>query len=215
MQPHVLIDIAIVQHLIDKMRAAWPNVYSHSYNGNKIANQIFIEQIVRAYPYAMQSIGARYHGYSSSENTRAWSTPWFKAIRNQIPEYNSLYDMSGVGYKYRDVIWVILALLKQGADNGLTNFRNLHRCLEITERPENVLFMTAGDMDTFRERDTQPIVNPQPGPFVPDSDRRSGEDIIPAPSPSDPIPSRRNLSGMPLLLIGAAAVAAVLILGQD
>lgn len=220
MADRVMVNNVIFSQLLDSIQSGYPEVYRLMDGSTRVANLTFIEEICRAYPHAMKNIGAPYHGYERSEMTTAWSTPYFRAIRNNIPAYSNVWDVIGRGYKYRDVIWTTLALIKIGADREIRHYRNLHRCMELTSDPSNVVFLPQSEIDSYNNRprvieeETRPA---EVRPVTPSWEEPSDiPPAIPIPPGSDTVvrPSS-GPSALSLLVIGGLALAAVLFLGDE
>lgn len=179
----------------ESIEIGWPSVYAHSDNGRRIVTPEFIERIVRAYPFAMSTMNniPFVPSMAQSEHQRLWSSNYLSAIRDRLPEYVNRYYVSGVGYKYRDVIWRSLLIIYDRRSDR--EFRKLHLCMQYAENPADVRFLTNEEIEIYNAR----------------------------PVPADPIPSNEppgareveRTNVLPILVIGGITLGAVLLMGDD
>jgi len=151
------ISTSIFHELYMEIARKYPAIYAYRDGNAPVLTEGFVEDICRAYPFVMWELdNTPYGGYKPSEHTVAWSTPYFRHMREHISRVPaSRWDVPGVGYKYRDVIWVTLALLKEHAESMLErdkDYRLLYQCMLLRDNPSKIIFLNEYDMAEWRRQ---------------------------------------------------------------
>jgi hypothetical protein len=118
------------------MEAEYPVLKTNSFiiNGSTIFTPANIEKIVRAYIPVALDIRAAYQTYTPAERTTIWSTLYFKKIAERIPEIRAVMNTSGVGYKWRDLIWITCFAINNLANRyngGDREFPNVYKIWDV------------------------------------------------------------------------------------
>ena len=194
-----------------------PVIENSTDNGSPVFSESFAKKVFKAYIPAAFSLGLPYTRYSPSENTTAWSTPYFAKIRHFIPDMESIFATQGRGYKYRDVIWMLLCALNQCAQirtssdataSVMQDAYKLWNCAQI-ESSASMVFIGTADEITAKQRSIQDELSRQqqnqvtPSAPIPGEPERlvAPEAVLPAAA----VPESRSNTG---LLVAAAALVA-------
>lgn len=186
------------------------NLYKQ--DGSYIFDDTFLIAVLKAYADYSYTNTKRYYNYDTRERTTRWATEYFRAIRDNanMSLFKTLCENSSVGYKYRDVIWVILAAMRTLAarhENNTSGFQDVYELWNVADyhtRGEQIRIINE-DPATATVQPEAPVAPATPVTPASDTAQSTAQQTVTPVAPVTPEP--KVMDKLPLLAaIGGGAL---------